>query len=115
VPELTAYYFLWTVIFLLINILWDIRSSFTERFHFSNLKNKTSTSFAAATFSSSFILFISAFNKPTRDLLTDNALPLVLAGLIGLLYSLAELCPYTKEQRDEAMNSSSANTPSTDG
>jgi hypothetical protein len=98
------------VLFLATNIAWDIFSNVTEKFHFSNLKNKTATSFSAATFSSSLILFISVFYEPTRELITDNSLPLVLAGVIGLLYSLAELCPYSKEQRDKTKPNFSVNS-----
>ena len=94
VRELSIYYLIWISAFLLINIAWDVFTPNTPRFHFHNLKGKISTLYAATTFSSSFLLLLSLFSAGVTKVVGDTLVPLILAGLTGILYAISELCPY---------------------
>ena len=92
--ELGIYYFLWMLMFIGANVVWDIRTPHTGRFHISNLKDKTTTAYAAATFSSSFVLLLAFFDDDVQRVVGDTLLPLILAGITGVLQSVSEVCPY---------------------
>lgn len=98
VRELSVYYLIWISTFLSINITWDVVTPNTPRFHFSNLKGKITTLYAAATFSSSFLLILSLFSEAVVKLVGDTLVPLILAGMTGILCAISELCPYTPQK-----------------
>lgn len=101
--ELGIYYFIWMVIFIGINIVWDIYSPRTKSFHFSMLKSKTPTAYAAATFSSSFVVLLSIVNKSVASVVGETYLPLILAGITGVLHSISEICPYSPDASSDTL------------
>lgn len=92
--DLGVFYLFWILAFLLIHILWDAYTKETPNFHLKRLEQKTVVLFSAATFASSLIILLSLISLQVRELLSDNSLPLVLAGLAGILLSIPSLCPY---------------------
>lgn len=84
--------------FLAINIIWDVITPNTPRFHFYNLRGKITTLYAAATFSSSFLLLLSMFSTAVTKIVGDTLVPLILAGMTGILYAISELCPYNPQK-----------------
>ncbi len=80
--------------FILINIIWDVLTSKTERFHFKTLANKTDVAYSASTFSSSLIILLSIPQPVVAQTVGDVVAPLVLVGIVGLLHSLGKICPY---------------------
>lgn len=94
IRQLPIYYLFWIILYLTINIIWDIRSTRTPKFHFGHLGSKVGALYNAAAFASSLLLFVSLLDDATRKLAGDTVAPIVLAALSGLLVALAELCPY---------------------
>ena len=99
-PEhIGVFYLFWMSLFISINIIWDIRSKYTESFHISKMSNKTAVVYNAATFCSSFLLLLAVFQPPARVLAGDVFVPLALAGFSGVTQSIGAICPYTYEAR----------------
>lgn len=94
IQQLPVFYLFWILVYLTVNVVWDIRSSRTPPFHIAQLSAKTTVAFNAASFTSSLLIVMGLFDKKVMQLAGDTMLPLVLAALSGILFSLAELCPY---------------------
>jgi hypothetical protein len=84
--------------YLAINIIWDISSPRTERFHLSKLQTKTNVVHAAALLCSSVLLICVLFLKTVEQLTNEMAVPLALASLSGILQAFSGLCPYEVER-----------------
>ena len=96
--ELPVFYLFWVVLYLAINIIWDIFSGRTPEFHLANLGQKSSVTFNAASFASSLLLVVGLCDKDTMKVAGDTIVPILLAGLSGVMFALQEICPY-KPQR----------------
>jgi hypothetical protein len=96
--QLIACYLVWVVPYLAINIIWDISSPRTERFHLSKLQTKTNVVHAAALLCSSVLLICALFSETTEQLTNEMAVPLALASLSGILQAFSGLCPYEVER-----------------
>lgn len=92
--EVAVFYLFWVLLYLAINIIWDIRSSKTPDFHFAHLSKKTAVAFNAGSSASSMLLIAGLFNPPTMKVAGDTMVPIMLAGLSGVLFGLSELCPH---------------------
>lgn len=92
--DLGVFYLVWITLFLAIHIIWDWRSKLTPTFHLKRLEEKFGVLFSAASFASSAIIVLSLLSQSVGLLFSDNVLPLVIAGLSGVLQSLPALCPY---------------------
>lgn len=98
--ELPVFYLFWVLLYLAINIIWDIRSLRTPEFHMSMLGNKTTVAFNAASFASSLLLVVGMADPKTLKAAGDTMLPILLAGSSGVLFGLAEVCPYKPERQN---------------
>lgn len=92
--ELTLFYVDWIAIYCGINIVWDIRSEKTAPFHLHNLKDKITVVYNASSMASSVLLLISLFSPQVKALAVDTVVPLLLAGISGVLLGIGEICPY---------------------
>jgi hypothetical protein len=90
----TVFYAIWITIFLFVNIVWDIRSSNTGKFHIGHLSEKIDTLFSATTFASSLFLILAIFQDSLVSLAKDSQIPIFISGISGVLISLRYLCPY---------------------
>jgi hypothetical protein len=92
--DLGIFYLVWITLFLAIHLIWDWKSTQTPPFHLKRLEAKFGVLFSAASFASSAIIVLSLLSQSVGLLFSDNVLPLVIAGLSGILQSLPALCPY---------------------
>ncbi len=97
--HVVIYYLFWLVLFLSINVFWDIRTQKTPPFHLDHLKEKVPVLYDAATFCSSLLIITGMASHSVQALARDTTLPLLLAGFSGLLRSLPVLCPYKPEKK----------------
>jgi hypothetical protein len=96
--ELGIFYLFWCLLYCVINIWWDIASDITEPFHLADFQKKIGVIFGATSLSSGLILILSVVQPAVANVVGDTSLPLILAGLSTLAYSIGTLCPYTPEQ-----------------
>ncbi len=94
---LSICYLFWISLFLGINILWDVYTPLTPRFHVSALRSKVETLFNAGTFASSLLVISSLFDNQTAQTVSAAGIAHVMAGLSGLLISVSGLCPYVRQ------------------
>lgn len=92
--DLPIFYLFWVLLYLSVNVIWDIRSQRTPDFHVSLFAQKTPVAFNAASFASSLLLLIGLVSPPTMKLAGDTMLPIMMAGLSGVFFGIAEVCPY---------------------
>jgi len=92
--QLTVYYLFWILAFLLINTIWDIQSDKTPPFHIAMLKEKHGVLYNASTFCSSLLIITAIVSPTVRQIAKDTTLPLILAGVAGILRAVPALCPY---------------------
>jgi len=81
---------------LALNILWDIFSRKTEDFTAASLKGKIGVSYGASTLASSLLVLISVFHDGLALVLGEFWIPLLLAGIAGVLVSLPEVFVVSK-------------------
>jgi hypothetical protein len=94
VGELPQFYLFWILAYCGINILWDIRTTKTPAFHVTRLNGKVSVLHNAATFTSSFMIIVGMFDPNVGKLAGETMIPLLLAGLSGIIVTIGEICPY---------------------
>jgi hypothetical protein len=92
--ELAIFYAVWATLFVVVNVIWDIFTDETPKFHFVHVSEKVEVLFAATTFASSLLLVIGIFDDVILKLAGEAKVPIFLAGASGLLISLRQLCPY---------------------
>lgn len=92
--QLSIFYLFWILLYMAVNIIWDIRSSQTADWHIADLTGKIGPLYNAASFASSFLLLVAAFDPKVRALAGDTVAPLILASLSGIFVSVGEVCPY---------------------
>lgn len=92
--DLPVFYLFWVLLYLTINIVWDVRTAQTPAFHLSHLGLKTPVAFNAASFASSLLILIGLVDKDVMKVAGDTLLPIMLAGLSGIFFGLSEICPY---------------------
>lgn len=97
--HVVIYYLFWLLLFLVVNILWDIRTDKTPPFHLDHLKDKVGVLYEAATFCSSLLIITGMASHSVQALARDTTLPLLLAGISGLLRSVPVLCPYKSDRK----------------
>lgn len=95
--ELVRCYLLWLFFFMAVNIIWDIVSRHTPRFHLLRIKDKVGVVMSATSCCSSALLLGSVLDKQTAVVVGGTPVPMVIAGSVGVFLSLASLCPYTEE------------------
>jgi hypothetical protein len=106
--QLTSCYLVWVVPYAAINIIWDICSRRTERFHLSKMQTKMAVLHSAASLCSSVLIICALLSKSIEQLSEETAVPLVLASLSGILQAFSGLCPYELERPPRpALNASS--------
>ena len=92
--QTAIFYTFWIFTYTIINLVWDITSKKTEVFQFGHLDRKINVLYNAASFASSLLVVISVFSEPVRKIAGDIMVPLLLAGISGVVISVSELCPY---------------------
>lgn len=92
--ELVKFYFLWITVYMAIHMIWDAVTRHTPPFHFGSMGGKISTLFGASTLASSILLLTGLVDGITEKMIGDTVLPLLLAGMSGMLVGLSGLCPY---------------------
>lgn len=102
VGELSTFYLTWTVLYMSVNIVWDIKSPHTPAFHISDMRSKVPTAWSASSMCSSLLLVLSIFSQSVRQLAQDTLVPVLLAGISGILLGIGELCPYDIRKLREA-------------
>lgn len=90
-------YLIWFLTFIVINVIWDIRSKRTPGFHLARFKSKMSVAGGSTTFTSGILIFASAIDPVTRSVVGSNPAALVLAAAASMFLSLPYLCPYSDE------------------
>jgi hypothetical protein len=89
-----VYYLFWLALFLVINVFWDAKTDKTPPFHLDLLKTKVNILYDAATFCSSLLIVTGLISNSVKALSHDTMLPLLIAGISGVLRSLPAVCPY---------------------
>ncbi|UBX48739.1 hypothetical protein LDO51_16565 [Providencia alcalifaciens] len=94
---LSIFYFTLILAYLVIHLIWEHFDKFAEDFSLTRLPQKVAVIYTAATFSSNLFLIVIMFNLD-NPLKNDSVmiLPLSLAGLTGLCYSLGAIVPRKK-------------------
>ena len=93
--SLTIFYLFWIVLFLFINISWDIATPNTPSFHIESLKGKINVVHHGVAFCSSLLVVVSLLNPAVREVARDTMVPLLIAGISGMLLTIPALCPYS--------------------
>jgi hypothetical protein len=94
VGEMAGFYFVWMAFFLVVNVIWDIRTQRTPPFHMDRFKEKYDVVYNAATFCSGLLILVGLVSPTVRQLAKDTTVPLILAGFASLLRALPAICPY---------------------
>ena len=102
VQEPPIFYLFWILAYLTVNIVWDIRSGRTPPFHVAHMSAKTTVAFHDASFTSSLLIVVGLLDKDTMKVAGDTMLPLVLAGLSGVFFSVSEICPYRPDKSGQS-------------
>ncbi|MBP2171423.1 hypothetical protein J2125_004615 [Erwinia toletana] len=92
--ELTKFYFIICIAYLLVHIIWDVFSTATPRFSLVNLQYKMSTVCSSSTFATSlfFVVIIFDLENPLRQ--EDVfAFPLILSSIICFMVSVSAIVP----------------------
>ncbi len=92
--ELIQFYFVWVIALLLIHVVWDHFSSHTPKRRLSDLQNKVSELYSAATVTSSVLLATIMLNGfKTHPLFASDAVyfPLVMSTVSGLMVGISGL------------------------
>ena len=92
--DLPVFYLFWVLLYLAINVIWDIRSSKTPEFHWAHFSGKSPVAYSAASFASSLLLLVGLANPATMKVAGDTMVPVMLAGFSGIFFGLSEMCPY---------------------
>jgi hypothetical protein len=100
--DLASFYLAWILTFVVVNILWDIKSSKTGTFHILDLKNKGEILHPATAFCSSLILLLSVVNPRLWEISKETYLPVIIAGASGIFNTIPSLCPYRSKTENSA-------------
>jgi hypothetical protein len=92
--QLCVCYLIWTLLFVGVNIIWDIRSNFTPKFHFLSIQSKSSLLHPAAAMCSCVLVIAALINDSIKDISAETAIPIVLSSLSGIFQAIGSLCPY---------------------
>ena len=95
--ELTAFYLFWMSLFLVVNVAWDWITPLTRDFHFLHIREKLGVLYDGAAFGSGLLVLLSLVNVEVQRLAVSVTIPLITAGISGMLRSVAGLCPYRME------------------
>lgn len=92
--DLPIYYLIWIGLFVMTNILWDVGTHRTKRFHLIDVSKKLGIVHQGSFFCSSLLLIIAAFNHGVWQMTEESYIPILIAGISGILASIPALCPY---------------------
>ncbi|MGX1321800.1 hypothetical protein AB7M17_005253 [Bradyrhizobium sp. USDA 377] len=92
--ELAAYYLFWISLYLIVNVIWDVKTKRTPAFHLDRFKEKGDVLFSASSFCSSLLILVGLLSPTVRQLGKDTIVPLALAGFSGLIRAVPAICPY---------------------
>jgi fatty acid desaturase len=88
--EITIFYLFWTVLYIAIHLFWEWSIG---KFKLIKLKSKVPVLFSATSFATSIILLLSLTDPNLFKIVGDSVIPLIIAGLSGVLFGLSELVP----------------------
>lgn len=97
--QLMQFYVVICLVYLLIHLFWDWRSTETPPFSLKNIKYRADLVFSGATFASSlfYILIMLDLENPLRTA-DIFIMPMLLSGFSGMMLSLANLVPEPRKQ-----------------
>lgn len=87
------FYLLVIAAFLVVNIIFDVVSKDTPAFTVENLRSKVVVSYDASTLASSALVLMSVFDANLATVLGEFWIPLMLAGISGVLVSFPGMFP----------------------
>ncbi|AWC83154.1 hypothetical protein AXY04_13360 [Enterobacter asburiae] len=92
--ELTRFYFILCVLYLVIHLVWDAFCKETPKFSLERLQYKMNEVYSSSTFATSafFIVILFDVKNPLR---TSDAFvfPLIIAALTGFMISISAIAP----------------------
>ncbi len=100
VEELINFYLIWILLFLSINIIWDIKTTKTPVFHFTSLAGKAALLHPASFFCSSLLIIVACKEPDVWKLAEEIKIPILLTGFSGVLTSIVAFCPYPYKTPD---------------
>jgi len=92
--QLCICYLIWAFIFIATNVVWDITSRLTPKFHFLSLQSKAALLHPAASFCSCVLVIASLIDHSVQEMSEESAIPLILTSLSGIFQALPSICPY---------------------
>ncbi len=100
--EVTRFYLVWILTFVLGHFLWDWRSTKTPPFSVERLKERSfPTIYNAANFATSLLLLIALWQNQVMRLIGDTVLPLIIAGFSGVLQAIIGFAPPRRPDNDQ--------------
>lgn len=91
--EVGYFYLLWTLLYLATHILWDFLSKKTPPFELKNLKDDINILWSGTTIATSLLLLFAVPQPALLTVVGDITLPLIIAGMSGVLIALSNLQP----------------------
>lgn len=92
--QLCICYLMWAFIFIGTNVVWDMNSRLTPKFHFLSLQSKGALLHPAASFCSCVLVIASLVDHSVRAMSEESAIPLILTSLSGIFQAIPAICPY---------------------
>lgn len=92
--QIPTFYCVWMLIYIAVHIVWDARSERTPSFNVVRLAQRHHLIYSGATFASSLLIVLGVLTNSVRELISDTALPLLIAGGSGILSSISAAAPY---------------------
>ncbi len=89
-----GFYAVWMLIYVIIYVTWDARSKKTAPWHISQLRERLPPVHSAAIFASSLLMILGAAQPQVRQELAESVVPLLMVGIAGTCFALADICPY---------------------
>ncbi len=93
-PQICVYYLFWCLMFILINVVWDIKTTKTLKFHIAAVGEKKDLIHPAGAFCSCLLVIVHVATKSGEALNAEMQIPFILAGISGILQAIPALCPY---------------------
>ncbi len=96
--QLTRFYFLFSILYLLIHLIWDHYFPGSSKFSLAVLQYKIGEVYSSATCATSLFFIVILFDLQNPLRMSDAFIfPLIIAALTGLMISLSAMQP--KERR----------------
>jgi hypothetical protein len=88
--QLCVCYLAWALVFIGTNVVWDIKSRLTPKFHFLSLQSKGALLHPAASLCSCILVIASLVDHSVHEMSEESAIPLILTSLSGILQAAGQ-------------------------